>query len=213
MKNDLRVFAAHEIKLVFYAFLFGIAAAAVYDVFRMIRTFFGCGLKSEKHFTEYALPLIGKQKQHKNKLGKHISDAALILFDLLYMLAFAVSVTLFYYSYNDGIVRWYTLLGIGIGFFTYMKTVGVVTRKTVGAILFALVTLCRYAWYFGIKPFILLKKIYAKTLGRAYGRLLCRRSAALTEKYIDEALTKKLDEISSVARADNAEKEKVTNYA
>lgn len=213
MKSDLRVFTAHEIKLVGYAFIFGIAAAAVYDAFRIIRTFLGCGLKSEKRFTEYELPLIGKQKTHKNKLGKHISGTMLVLLDLLYMIVFAVSVTLFYYSYNDGIVRWYTLVGIGVGFFTYMKTAGVVTRKTVGAILFVLVTLCRYVWYFGIKPFILLRKIYSKTLGRAYGKLLCRRSAALTEKYMDVALTKKLDEISSAVKADNAENGKVKNYA
>ncbi len=213
MKSDLYVFAADEIKLVVYAFLFGIAAAAVYDIFRMIRTFLGCGLKSEKRFTECELPLIGKQKQRKNKLGKHISDAILILLDLLYMLVFAVAITLFYYSYNDGIVRWYTLLGIAIGFFTYMKTVGVLTRKTVGTILFVFVTLCRYIWYFGIKPFILLKKIYTKTLGMAYGKLLCKRSAVLTEKYMNVALTKKLDEISSAVRSDNAEKEKVKNYA
>ncbi len=198
MKTDLRVFAETEFRMIMYAFLFGIASAALYDVFRIARTFFGCGLKAHERYSSVDLPLIGKaRKGQKSKLGKNVSGAVLIAADLLYMLIFAVFTVIFYYSYADGIVRWYTLTGLGIGFFVYMKTVGQVTKNAVGAILFMLSTACRYIWFFGIKPFILLKKIFSVTVGRAYGAYLMRRSEALTEKYINTVLKKKLNDIGS----------------
>lgn len=199
MKTDLRVFAETEIRLIVYAFFFGIAAAAVYDAFRILRTFLGCGLAAEKKYTQCELPLIGCQKpRRETRLGRRMSVILLNSVDLIYMLILAVAITVFYYSFADGIVRWYTLLGAVAGFYIYMKTVGAATKKAVGAILFILTTACRYIWYFGIKPFILLRKIYKKTFGRAYASLLMKRSDALTRKYIETTLTRKLDEIGSI---------------
>lgn len=198
MKSDLRVFAETEARLIVYAFLFGLAAGAVYDLFRIMRTFLGIGLAAEKKYTECDLPLIGRQRKKEGVRQGKLAKTLLFAADLGYMLIFAASVTVFYYSFSDGIVRWYTLLGVGTGFYTYMKTVGAVTKKAVGAILFTLTAACRYIWYFGVKPFILLKNIYLKTVGRAYTALLVKRSDALTEKYIEVTLKKKLDEIGSI---------------
>lgn len=207
MKSDLRVFAETELKLIFYAFLFGLAAAAVYDAFRILRTFFGCGLPWEKRYAETELPLIGRPKKRpeESKNAKRFAALILTASDFLYMLVFAAAITVFCYNFADGIVRWYTLLGAAAGFYTYMRTVGSLTKKAVGAILFVLTSVCRYIWYFGIKPFILLKKLYLKTIGRAYAAFLRKRGEALTEKYIEITLTKKLNEIGSIVSGFDAE--------
>ncbi len=177
---------------------FGLIAAAVYDAFRILRTFLGCGLQSHRAYSSLKLPLIGERRTEKRTLGNgKISNLLLIVTDALYGTVFAISITVFFYAYADGIVRWYTLSGVAVGFFVYMKTVGVVTKNAVGAIIFALETACRYIWYFAVKPFILLKKTYVKTVGRALGCILYRRGAALTEKYINSTLKRKYGEISS----------------
>ncbi len=161
MKSDLRVFAAEEARLILLLFIFGFAAALVYDLFRILRTFLGCGLAANEKYTSLELPLIGKAgRGGKTALAKNVSRVMLFVFDLLYMTLFAVFTVIFFYSYADGVVRWYTLLSLALGFFVYMKTVGTVTKNAIGAIIFALSTLCRYIWYFGVKPFILLRKIY-----------------------------------------------------
>ncbi len=204
MKTDLHLYAERELLLIVYAILFGIAAGAVYDLFRIGRTFLGCGLKPDKRYSERELPLIGRQKQSESKIGKGVSVVMLTLLDIVYMIVFAISITLFYYSVNDGIVRWYTLLGVGAGFYAYMKTLGVITKKTVGIILFVIACIGRYIWYFGIKPFRLLKKIYLKTIGAVYLKILRRRSAFMIEKYTKVTLKKRFDEISVAVKTENA---------
>lgn len=82
-----------------FAVLAGILAGILYDVFRLLRT---AGLNSLLHT---------------------------VIQDIVFMCCFAVVAFLFAIAFNQGEVRFFTLLGHIVGLLAYRYTIGVVTGK------------------------------------------------------------------------------------
>lgn len=205
MKNSLYVYIEDHIKLILFAFLFGVMLALTYDIFRIIRTFMGCGLKISGGYRKKELALIGAMKERKKiRFAKVYSFAALFFSDLLYSLMATVSVLIFFYYLSDGIVRWFAILSMGIGFWFYMKTVGFLTGKAAETILFVFITFFRYAFYFTVKPAVfawgkfalLLKFVYMHTIVSYTKKHLHKRSEKKIKNYTEKTLSEKLKKLS-----------------
>lgn len=203
MKNSLYVYIEDHITLLFESLVIGILLAVLYDVFRMIRTFLGCGIPIKNEYREYDLPLIGPIRKSKTK-KRWQSTVLLTLFDTVYSLLFTVSLLLFFYYTSDGVFRWFALAAIIFGFVFYMKTVGRLTKKTAEIILFSVLTILRYICYFTIKPILytvskikkLTIKIYNKTVSVWLKKILYRRANKRISGYLDGVLKEELSEFT-----------------
>ena len=154
-------------RLLFYAFLLGIAFGVLYDGFRIVKV---------------AVLGTGRQDQKPNtakRLKKAEIPGFLLHFftDLLFFGIAAVVTVLFTYAFHRGKVRLSAVFSIAAGFFAYYFTVG----RLVYSLAELIVTTVRRAIRFATRF------VYAHTLlplGRAAKKLLCRLFTALRSRIL-----------------------------
>ena len=117
--------------LLFYSFLFGIFIGAFYDANRIIRVFFGVrygGIGTDK-IAEWKVPFLKRKVNIKSKKTSRVAVKTAVIFfgDLLCILCAGIGVVILNYSYNSGEFRFFTVIGVAIGFLLYYFTVGRVT--------------------------------------------------------------------------------------
>ena len=102
-----------------YGAAVGASLGAVYDVFRALRIAAGLTLRRCFAYRGRTLP----------KWGRRLSAALLFISDVLFSLiaSAALSVTVFHLL--SGHIRWFILLGTGLGFLLYRRTVGRLTAR------------------------------------------------------------------------------------
>ncbi len=212
MGNSLFVELLFGAKIFAYAFLFGAAAALVFDAFRIIRTSFGCGVKIRGG--ERSLPIIGAVKRKKRTAaGKTVSVAIIGVFDFAYMILFAASSVVFVYHFLYGIVRWYAVFGTAFGFALYMSTIGRLTAAAAGEIIFLAGSALRYIVYFTLYPIkaaaslvgVFLKKI----LTRASSKISRSRSERRLSRYERRTLKIRSERLLSAVFSGNGDKKDV----
>ena len=98
-------------KVLLYAAGVGAFLGIVYDIFRIVRI---------------ATTPTGEAsaKGKMIRVGTWLSDFLIFGEDILFSLIASVTVTVFLFNINDGKVRWFALVGAGIGFFLYYFTIG-----------------------------------------------------------------------------------------
>ena len=145
-------------EILLYSFLLGIFLGAVYDWFRIRRRLFS--IKSAKK---------NESKEHTIKRIDLIEDIIIFFEDVLYGIICSVVVCIFLFYINHGRFRFISLLGEGIGFLVYYKTVGRLvlfcSEKIVRFIRFLIGKIFKLT----VVPIIrLLKFIIKITLGRMF---------------------------------------------
>ncbi len=196
MKDGLFIYIEDHVTLLLYSVVFGLLSALIYDAVRMVRTFLGCGIPYSDKTASIKLPLIGsKEKRKKRRFTEKLSELFLAVFDLLYMTALSCAAMIFFYTLSDGVVRWFAIFGAGFGFFAYMKTVGAVTEKFAGIILFTFETAFSYIVYFTVTP---IRYIYGRTLKKLYISV-CKK---ISDKKQRDYILKRLPVITSEITAE-----------
>ena len=150
-----------QLMLFMYAAILGAALGCVYDVFRILRIAFPCP----------------ERGSHLRVLRRGM--LTVIFFeDILFALFASVCVNLFLFNLNDGQVRWYAILGTGLGFLLWYFTAG----KFVMLCATAIIRFVRRVFWFLFRillyPFIRLGRLLGRVLGRFLRRIrqavLCR---------------------------------------
>ncbi len=196
MKNDLYVYIEEQAALICYSFLLGILLALIYDAVRLLRTFLGCGLHYSENWNGIKLPIIGAVNERlRRKKSEWMATLTVFAFDILYMITASLTVILFLYAMYDGIVRSFSLISMTAAFVIYLITIGKITKKAAGAILFVLRVAIRYIKYFTLTPIVFISKRLAKaichlykiTVGKTVSEIIKTRSSKLLDRYIIEA--------------------------
>ncbi len=215
MGNSLFIELLFGAKIALYSLIFGAAAALTYDATRIFRTALGCGLNVTGF--ECELPLIGR-RERKNRAGaastagKALKIALITAVDLLYMTVFTLAAVIFVYHFLYGIVRWYAA-GAALGFVLYMRTVGHLTAKAAGAIIFIVGAAKRYAVYFSLLPLKvvgrMLRGAYIKTVPPTAAKISLKHSRRLEARYFERKMKIKLKGLLTEVPSGDGEKRDV----
>ena len=209
----MQVEISEHITLLLLSVAAGIAAAVSYDAVRLLRTFFGLGIDyhTSNRLANISLPIIGAPRHHERGRGaRAAADAAVFAFDICYMLILTLAVVIFLYHVSNGTPRWFSLLGMAVGFYVYLKTVGRLTAAVSSYILFAVEALVRYAVWITVTPIMaaarfigrLTRLVYEKTIKRVIEKRRRRRSEKRIRRYIDKELPKIFADMASVISGD-----------
>ena len=207
---------SEHVTLLCYAFVIGAVLGALYDIFRLARTFLGLGIDyaDSPLLSRITPPLIGKRKKREAKrAGKVFTYAVIFVFDIVYMIcATAVTVIFVYHAYS-GTPRGFALAGEVIGFGIYMKTAGRLTAAAASYIFFGAETIIRYIVFFTVTPVrfivgrisVLFAKLYRATLKRAVTAVIRKRASARLDRYINKDLKNTLAGIAEAVTRDMGE--------
>ncbi len=102
--------AAGEPAVILYAVFCGIALGVLYDAFRLLRI------------------LLGLRRSPPLPFGSP-GGVLLCFLDVLYGILAGVVFSVFLYHRNDGVIRWYAVLGALVGGGAYLATLGQLTSR------------------------------------------------------------------------------------
>ena len=141
----------NQILVAFYSILFGIFLGLVHDFTSIAGLVFG--------FKD--LKLNNKKICKFNTVRKKtiLKQVWLCIFDIIYFLIISILVSVFVFGVNNGIVRWYIVIGLLIGFAVYKLTVGAVISIFLSYIAY-LVRISAISFASLVKSFI--KKFFSK---------------------------------------------------
>ncbi len=203
----MEVSIAEHAALLAYSVVVGLLLGALYDLFRLTRTFLGIGIdyREKKLLSELSPPIIGKREQRRgHALGRAAGYAAVFVFDIVYMAAATAVTVIFVYHAHSGTPRGFALIGEAAGFFVYMKTAGKLTSELAAYIFFLVDTAVRYVIFFTVTPIRALlvraarlaARLYKVTVLKACRRAEKKRSDRRTSQYINKELQKTLSAIA-----------------
>ena len=111
--------------LLLYSFFFGAAVGVFYDGCRMLRVLAGkrYAKRGYKRLDSLKYPAV-KVNLFKPKENGVLQSVLTFLGDMICVLFCTCGIIVLNYSYNSGRFRFFTLLGVVIGFFVYKYTVG-----------------------------------------------------------------------------------------
>ena len=143
------------LRLLLYSFFFGLATGIFYDVNRIFRVL--CGVRySKRIFTrlyEIRLPIV--KRKLKMGISKGFFQSLVINVGDLFCVLFAASgLIVLNYSYNSGRFRFFTVIGVCLGFLFYRFTVGKLLIRIVEPIAFILKYLILSFFIVFSRPFI-----------------------------------------------------------
>lgn len=163
-------------KLLFYSFLLGIAIGVFYDANRIVRVFLGAMDVRGTDRKEFCLklPFIDRYVSSVNEKNAKGIVKNVILFagDFLTVLAGSIGLLVLNYGYNSGRFRFFTVIGIFVGFLLYYFTLGKLTLGVIAPLAFFLKYLF-FAFFVVLwSPFKFLTKIVIKNVRKIY--FLCQ---------------------------------------
>ena len=165
-------------RLLLYSFFWGLVTGALYDVFRILRVL--CGAMSVTMPVGRSISLrIPTTRRYMTSAGKSerkgfFKNTLVFLTDLFTVLFAGVGLISLNYGYNDGKFRFFTIIGVLIGFLLYYFTLGKLTVGVLAPIAFFI----KYAFFalFAILclPFRFFAKIVIKNVRKIY--FLCENA-------------------------------------
>lgn len=111
--------------LLFKSFVFGGICGVFYDLNRIVRVLFGVKYSKKAYDKLYAvkLPIVRKKVSMGEKSGA-LQAIVINVGDFLCVIFAAVGIIILNYAYNSGRFRFFTVIGMGVGFIIYRYTVG-----------------------------------------------------------------------------------------
>ena len=113
-------------KMLMVSFLFAIQAGRVFDVGRAARLFFSCDPKSAKLKKAYRVRLPFSKREMstiaQKKTNRFLKNAVIFFADVIFVIYSAWGIVKINYSYNDGELRAFSILGFLMGFVIYYFT-------------------------------------------------------------------------------------------
>jgi hypothetical protein len=144
---------AEDTALLLYSILLGFGFGLYYDIFRFIRL---------------ALPHRGWMVFPE---------------DLLFFLPITFLFILFTFAFSDGTLRWFSFLGVWMGFFLYLGTLGKILFYFAEQILALIRLVFRFLYRITLKPiFFVLKKVTFNLFTKYQKQVIIKKQKALYAK-------------------------------
>ena len=113
-------------RMLFVVFLFGVQAGVLFDSGRALRSLFFGELKYCRKRSLYAAKTpFFKRKifvESEKKKTQILKNICIFLFDFVWVIYSFLGIMLVNYSYNNGGIRMFTVLGFAVGFVIYYFT-------------------------------------------------------------------------------------------
>ncbi|MBE6612113.1 MAG: hypothetical protein E7632_06440 [Ruminococcaceae bacterium] len=138
-----------------YALLIGAALGAVFDVLRISRVFLG----------------ISRTEGFLKKASDAVITVAAFFEDIAFFVTAALTVVLFVFQTNYGTSRGFILVGVILGFFLYLNTVGRLTKLAADAICRLIRHIISLLWRHLLHPML---RLAARCMGWLYKMTLMR---------------------------------------
>ena len=109
-------------KMLLVSLFFGIQSGVVFDFGRALRGIFSNEVKSERVKKFYRARLLFTKKelpQEDNKISRFLKNSHIFVWDAFFVVFVAWGLIKINYSYNNGGIRFFTVLGISLGFLCY----------------------------------------------------------------------------------------------
>ena len=127
-------FANNQLYVVLISLVFGFTLGFVYDLLSFSGYLLGIKTIVTKSRVEKRFEIINKKKK--------INKVFLFFWDVLYFIIITPMCAIFLYGVSEGIVRWYIILSMLVGYVIYRATLGIFINKV-----FRIIALiCRYAF-------------------------------------------------------------------
>ncbi len=146
------------LRLFLYSFLFGIFLGLFYALFHLASSFVSthkAPLSEDRIKTLPERVRVLARKERKSKIVKGASFFFSFFGEMIFCLFTAASLAIFYYSFNDGIPRLFSLLAVLLGFILFQKTLGSLFKRLVDRLYACLYLLFLYVSAYLIKPALL----------------------------------------------------------
>ena len=184
------------------AIVVGAGVGLIYDGIRLSRAIIGIRYtdRLSRRFFAVHFPLIGTLPQREapqRKRREFFISLYVAMGDVLFFLLASVATVVFLYHANDGIVRWYLLLGLFLGFLLYYVTVGKITVNIFEVITLSLRILLAYVAYFTVRPLVFVIRVLSRTLDHIW-HVAYRRYQIFVMKKYTKKIEKALDKFSSI---------------
>ncbi len=204
----MTLFALSMVYAALYSFLLGFVSGASYDVLRILRIARTGQQKTTQPKTPSVRPLPTYFASAEK--GKRLQIALAFLEDVFFCVVVATAVAILLYATNDGILRWYVVCAVAIGFFVYQRTLGRLVIACAQRILHTLYRIRMALYRIFVRPVITLCRRIALRLWRRVMRILRRHK---TKRYF-QSLPKRADPFaaSKQGRKSKWEKKEKSNY-
>ena len=152
----MEVLISNQISTLIYAIILGLIFGVAYDIIRICRIFLG--IRYVNRFTEKLsqknLKFIKNPANKEVKKGEKYQEVILFITDILYFLIITPIFAIFLYWKNDGIVRWYSVFGVSVGFLIYYFTIGRFIISISEYIVFTIKVIFLYLIFLITRPFV-----------------------------------------------------------
>ena len=115
-------------RLLLYSVVFGFFMGTLYDAFRITRIFFGVRYtnKTFDRLFSLKLPFVKKEMRLKSQRNFEKISQGVVIFigDFICVICAALGVIILNYAYNDGRFRFFTVIGLALGFLVYFFSFG-----------------------------------------------------------------------------------------
>lgn len=133
-------------KMLFVAFLFGIQSGVFFDSGRVLKALFFGEVKSKRVQKLYGVKLpFSKRifKKKEKKVTRILKNILIFFCDFFWVIYSCFSLMKINYAYNDGGIRFFTVIAMIVGFFAYYFTVSRVVIFLMEVLTFAI----KYAFF------------------------------------------------------------------
>ena len=184
------------------AIVVGAGVGLIYDGIRLGRAIIGIRYtdRLSHRFSAVHFPLIGilPQKEAPQRKRKEFFISLYVAMgDVIFFLLASVATVVYLYHANDGIVRWYLLFGLFLGFLLYYVTIGKITVNLFEVITLALRLLLAYVAYFTVRPLTCVLHALLRALARLWHIAYERYRIFVMKKYTKK-IEKTLDKYPSI---------------
>ncbi len=178
-----------------YGAAVGASLGAVYDVFRAARIAAGMTLRCCFSRRGEVLPT----------WGRRLSAALLFISDVLFSLIASAALSVTVFNLLSGHIRWFILLGTGLGFLLYRRTLGRLTARIMPRVIRTVGRLVRAAARLTLLPLLRLLRLLLHLLAYPPSAALCRLDSRCERRAAMRAARSALGAVQYLGRTDDAE--------
>ena len=144
--------------LLLASFSFGVGMGGVYDIHRILRVFFGVrySKKRPSELLHRPLPILRRPlgEIRQRRWSRALLSILIFLQDVFFFCLAGVGIVILNYAYNDGQLRFYTVIALFLGFFLYYFTIGKLVISLSEWIVFFLRAVCAILFFLLSAPLI-----------------------------------------------------------
>ena len=155
------------LQLLFFSFLWGAIIGLLNDINRLVRVFFGIKytkINYDKIYSKLKFKQIGAS-------GKKILKFIIVAQDLILLLILTYGIIILNYYFNDGRIRWFSVLAFIIGFILYYFVIGKMIMTISEPIVLIIHFLILTVFKIFLMPFIVLLKFIKCSVEKIYNVL------------------------------------------